>query len=301
MNDSFLGPLSAFLSAVAWAVGSTAYARLSAEYSVFPINFMRACVGLPLFFFSFLFLKGWNQTVIEYSQLTLQHLGWLLLSVLGSYGLGDPLFIVSARSLGVPAALAICASYPIWTVLLGYFWLGELVSWSQWLGLVIAFFGVFIVILSVPKQGSHQERRKFPIQGLCIALFTSTLWALNSFTSARGMSEVSTLVCNQVRMVIALLVIFVFSKLTAPKDSVFISPLQIKSYLVFFVIDAFLGSFLYVYGLSHSPLAVGAILTSLSPVVSFPIALLMKLEKFSWVRFCGVLLVVVGVCCLVLY
>ncbi len=55
-----------------------------------------------------------------------------------------------------------------------------------------------------------------------------------------------------------------------------------------------MGAYLFMYGLSHSPLILGATLTSLAPVLSVPVSLALRLEKFSFFRSFGVVLVVVG-------
>jgi drug/metabolite transporter (DMT)-like permease len=62
-----------------------------------------------------------------------------------------------------------------------------------------------------------------------------------------------------------------------------------------FVIEGFGGSLFYLYGLSHSRLAVGAVLTSLAPVVSVPVAVAFGLERFSLARTAGVTMVVLGI------
>jgi drug/metabolite transporter (DMT)-like permease len=66
-----------------------------------------------------------------------------------------------------------------------------------------------------------------------------------------------------------------------------------------FFLETCLGSFFYIYGLSHSPLAVASTLTSLAPVLSVPVAIVLGLERFSFVRTLGICLVVLGLCFLV--
>jgi drug/metabolite transporter (DMT)-like permease len=49
-----------------------------------------------------------------------------------------------------------------------------------------------------------------------------------------------------------------------------------------------------VYGLTHTSLVVGNTLSALAPVLSVPVSVALKLEKFSWIRTLAVLTVVVG-------
>jgi drug/metabolite transporter (DMT)-like permease len=66
-----------------------------------------------------------------------------------------------------------------------------------------------------------------------------------------------------------------------------------------FAVESCLGSYFYLYGITHTPIAVSASLTSLSPVISVPVAAFMGLEKPTLARSLGVVAVVCGVCLLV--
>jgi drug/metabolite transporter (DMT)-like permease len=63
--------------------------------------------------------------------------------------------------------------------------------------------------------------------------------------------------------------------------------------------DGLLGSSLYVYGLSHSDLAVGATLTSLAPLISVPIAIALGEERWNGRRVAAVAMTVAGAVTLV--
>jgi drug/metabolite transporter (DMT)-like permease len=66
-----------------------------------------------------------------------------------------------------------------------------------------------------------------------------------------------------------------------------------------FIADALLGSSLYVYGLSHSDLAVGATLSALAPLISVPVAIVVGEESWSASRLAAVVATVGGVVLLV--
>jgi drug/metabolite transporter (DMT)-like permease len=67
-----------------------------------------------------------------------------------------------------------------------------------------------------------------------------------------------------------------------------------RPYLLIFVIEAFGGSLLFIYGLTHSTLAVSAALSSLAPVISVPIAWGRRTEPVSWTKALGICLAVAG-------
>lgn len=288
--NGILGPLSAFGASATWAIGSSSYSKLSQRYSPFSINFTRALFALPLFVLIVFLFEGGLQS---FHLIQIEHCIWFSLSMLSSYGMGDVLFLWSARSLGVPGALAIASCFPLWTVLAGYFFLNQALGWTQLLGIAVAVSGVSIVILNQPRKGSQKTR--FSWQGVLLATGTSVFWALNAYAVAKAGADLPMATANSLRMILALLFTFVFGRFFYKKSAVILPKADVFRFSWVFVVESFGGSCFYLYGLSHSPLALGSVLTSLAPVISVPVALALKLEKFSWIRTLGVCLVVLGI------
>lgn len=289
-----LGPLCAFGSSVTWAVGSSAYSRLSQKYSPFAVNFARALIALPLFIVAaFIVAGGWSEGLAHFQTLRLEHWGWFTLSMTASYGLGDTLFLWSTRSLGVPGALAIASCYPLWTLACGYFFTGQVPSWTQIVGIGVTLAGIVTVILNGPK--TDHASRKISVVGVLLAIATSIAWATNSFATSRGGADLLAPVGNTIRMIMALVLSASFGRFFSPKTPIFLPERQYINSLWLFVLEAFIGSYFYMYGLSHTPLTLGTVLVSLAPVISVPVALVLKLEKFSLFRTLGVMMVVFGV------
>lgn len=296
--DNALGPWCALGSAATWAIGSAGYSQLSKSYSPFSINFSRAFIALPLFILASFISGGISEGISNYQNLRASHWGWFTLSMIASYGLGDSLFLWSTRSLGLPGALAIASCYPIWTALAGYLLLGEKVGRVQTLGILITIAGIVIVVLNGPKTDVQEAKKKVSVSGILLALGTSVAWATNGFAVSRGAMDLHPSVGNTVRMIMALLLCAGFSRIFAPGISLLLPGRRIFRLGWLFVLEAFGGSYLYLYGLSHSSLALGSTLSSLAPVISVPAALAFGLERFSLYRTLGVCVVVFGIWCL---
>ena len=292
MNSAVFGPLCSFGSSVTWAIGSSVYSRLSTSHSAFSVNFLRALIALPLFILA--------AGITDFQSVRLSHWGWFSLSAICSYGIADVCFFWSTRSLGVPGAIAIGSCFPMWTLLAGYLFDHEAVSFFQVLGLVILSGGVSMVILSAPQQSQTPGRRSWPLnpkllRGIFLAVVTSILWAANSYAVSKGGADVTASAGNAIRMVMALIFCTIFGRIFAPREPMLLPMAEVRKVWGLFALEAFGGSYLYVYGLSHSPLALGAALSSLAPVISVPVALAFGLERFSLYRTLGVTLVVLGV------
>jgi drug/metabolite transporter (DMT)-like permease len=268
-------------------------------------------IALPLFVITaFIVSGGFQEGLQHFQQVRASHWGWFSLSMLASYGLGDVLFLWSTRSLGVPGALAIASSYPIWTLLAGYFLENEAITRSQSFGLVVTLCGLMVVILNAPQPTASESAEvdaktqkapavQFSWMGVFLAFMTSVAWATNSFSVSRGGADLLPPVGNVIRMISALVLSTCFAKIFEPRSSLLLPSKTLSKFMWLFVLDAFIGSYLYMYGLSRSPLALGATLASLAPVISVPLAWLLKTEKFSIFRTLGVCLAVLGVCFLV--
>ena len=303
-----LGVFCAFLSSVTWAIGSAVYSRLSREHSAFAVNLSRTFVAFPLFLISaFVVSGGVGEGIAALRAVTSSQFGWFTLSMLASYGFGDVLFLLSTRTLGVPGALAIASCYPIWTALAGFLFQGQTLALGQISGLALTVAGVVAVILATehPAGAGGTEGVGLaggapvaggPGQGVAIALAlaTSVFWSMNSYSVFRAGLSVPMAVCNTIRMGLALGCNVLMGRLFARGRPPALPLRELRRWWWAFLIEAYLGSSVFMYGLAHTSLAAGSTLSSLAPVVSVPVAVAMGLERFSWRRAGGVVAVLLG-------
>ncbi len=294
MSQTFntLGPFMAFMSSVTWAVGTTRYAVMAEKHTAFAVNFSRAIFALPLFAIT-AFATG-----AGFGQLDAAQIGWLGISVMASYAVGDACFLAAARKIGIPAALAIGSIFPIWSAAAGIFFLGEDMVALQAMGLVLAVVGVCAVILSGRKDsGSVTDSDK--VMGYGLAGATSLFWALNSTSLAYVGRGLNPATASTIRMLLGLVLIALLSRFLAPGRKLVMEPGIFRKYWFIFVLEAYGGSLFFIYGLSHTPVALGVTLASLAPVISVPLALAMGLERPSLMKTLGVCATVAGIALLV--
>ncbi len=300
-----MGSLCSFLSSCTWAIGVSTYSTLSRRYPGTSINFNRALVALPLFFLLTL-LQG---NIHELSRIQWHQISWFATGILTSYALGDTLFLISTHTLGVPGALAIASTYPLWSAVAGWIFRGERLSFLAVTGLMLAVGGVVSVILGARGGGKSSEMHtgKAHWKGALLALLASFLWATNTYASAQGSGGMPSSVANIVRMGMALFICPVIGRLVfhhqLKKGQLLpmLSFSDFKKTFVIFMIEGFGGSFTYMYGLAHAPLAVAASLSSLAPVISVSAAWMRKTEELNFLKTAGVLAAVAGSSLLVIF
>jgi drug/metabolite transporter (DMT)-like permease len=226
------------------------------------------------------------------------------LSVLCAYGFADSVFFTAARRVGVTTALAIASSYPLWAALAGALWRGERFGLVRAAGTALCVGGVIALIVLSPRaveEHAHAHSTKRDArEGILLALLTSVLWAGNTVSVKLGATGIAAWHANLIRFFIAWPILAATSSLVPrPTKDDAEARSAYRALVPVSLAEACVGSSLFVYGLAHTDLAVGATLSSLAPLISVPFALLYREERWSPPRFAAVTATVAGVIILI--
>lgn len=302
-----MGAWAAFSASITWTIGTTIYSLLSKRYPPHAINTTRAVFGLVGFsMIASLQLGGVASVWHALQAVPAENAFWLCASVFGSFALGDVFFILALRSLGVPAALAISSSYPIWSALSAWVFRGEALSMMRVFGLLVTIGGVVTVILAgrrKPKQALSATRAEAFLDrrsvGVGCAFLTSIAWAFNTYAVSQGGLGQNPSIANIIRMAFTLVAAPAIGIALTRDRRCWIVRADLARYAWGFGIEVIGGGFFFVYGLTHTTLAVGASLSGLAPVISVPIALALGWETFNRWKLVGILATTLGVIVLV--
>ena len=246
------------------------------------------------------------------SDVTPDRAWWLLASVVGSYVIGDALFLASATLVGVPVALAIASTYPLWSALAGALFLGQSVGTAGLAGVVLVVAGVVTVVGRRSGEGAGGSPDAPAAEagwfgsghatGVLLAGATSLFWALNTFAITRGGAGLPVAGVNTFRMGFALALLPVVRLFLRGRGTpLFVPAREMRRAWPFFILESVGGTALFVVGLTHSPLAVAAALTSLAPVLSVPFAVLIGKERIGPRVLAGIFVVTAGIVLLVAF
>lgn len=290
-----LGIACSFLSSVTWAVGVTVYAQHSLKWTGYQINWTRALVSLPVFAILALLTGASLSTLNAFT------LGWMTVSILCSYGLGDLCFFAASRKLGVPSALAISSAYPIWNYCFALLVGEEAANLRKSLAVIWVVLSVAVVILTGPRALLKESKSRQNLEinsvfwiGLVFAVVTSLFWAANSYAISKLGKNSNLFLVNAVRMALAAAIVQVLGLIHLRKRVVGlpISELRIRGWAYLF--ESVGGATFYVYGLGHTAASIGPVLSSLAPVITVPFAWWTGAERISLARLLGVTSVVIG-------
>ena len=304
-SESWLGPLCALVSSLTWAYGSAIYTKEAGRVGATQVNLTRSLLVLPLFGLAALLTAGPQ----GFAALRGPNLGWLSLSVVCSYGLGDLMFYLAAMRLGTATGLAISSTFPVWSALLAALTLGEHIGPVRAAGIASCIGGVvWLVLLQAPAQGqAPRVRGRALAGGVALAVLASLLWAGNTYAIRRGAVGLPMFVINSFRYCLAVLVLSTLwlrqqrgrTPKGEPRERLLGSWPHLRRFLPTVLVEAFFGSSIFVYGLSHSDLSVAAPLSSLAPLFAVPIGLLLGTEQLHLRRLLAIAITVAGVVLLV--
>ncbi|HEY6878497.1 MAG TPA: DMT family transporter, partial [Polyangiales bacterium] len=195
------------------------------------------------------------------------------------------------------SALAIATIYPLWAALYGALVRGEPLGVRRIVGIACCLSGVSAVLWMSRERGPSASRA--PYLGAALALLTSLFWAGNAVFLKQGAEGLSIYQANAFRYTAGVFLL-VAQLWTAPTKAERM-PLGalLRTLRMPLLVDTGLGSICFVYGIAHTDLALGATLSSLSPLVALPIGVALGTERVSAGKACAVCLTVLGVVLLV--
>lgn len=136
-----LGELCALAAAASYAGSSTMFSYTVKDSSPTRSNFLRGAI-CSVIFFGILFTTSDeiipNNTLHVYSLVVVS-------GVLG-IGVGDTFFLKAIEKMGARNTLLIESLSPIFTGIVSYFYSGETLGLTGWIGMGITTYGVYIVI-----------------------------------------------------------------------------------------------------------------------------------------------------------
>ncbi len=290
-EPAWIPDLCLLLAAAIWAVASGAYKKASAGAGVLEVNLYRCVIAVGMGAVSVAVVGSMGQLATAPPRV----LGWMLVSGVLARLVGDSLFFLSAGRIGLARAMPIAAIYPVWSVLIARAG-GEPARARDLLAMGATLVGVVLVIRSGTGRlpGSRRRDVRRAGRGYALAVGCSIAWALGLLATKWGAGDLDPFLINTIRMaaggaalvlVLALRRRPLFPRLPGGRLPVTGAAL----------LESWLGSAAYVYGVAHTSTAVGATLSSLAPVFTIPVAAWYLQERMSPQLVTGILLATAGV------
>lgn len=283
-----IGEVAALTTALCWAVASRMFQILGKSFSPLALNFWKGLAAAVVLFF----VTQWF-----YPDFTLTHeqIFWLLLSGAVGIGLGDTFFFQALNKIGDSQSILVAETLaPIVTALFAMAWIGEWLSWQQWIGIAV-------VILSVDMIIKLQKRKavtKFEPSGYLYAAGAALCQAFGAVISRDVLtsSDIDPANASQIRLIGGMAIIVVL--MIIRKDRWLPKTENLKQTWILFagatIIGTFAALFLQMLAFTHTKAAIVQTLFATSVVLSLLVARVLgekvsgRMAVWSFVALAGV-------------
>ncbi len=305
MDGTLLGETAALLASVFWTFTSLAFAAASRKIGPISVNMWRMLFALGLLATCHIVLLGRILPSANGTQ-------WLWLGASGIIGLaiGDLGYFGALMIIGPRRGTILMAINPIFSSILGYFILDELLTAWAITGIAVTLSGVMLVILEREQDGTEPAippGRK--ARGVFAGVVGSVGQGVGLVLSKYGMINAATdgplnpLSATLMRMMAAIVFFFIVV-LVMRKSGEVRGALSnrdgMKATLAGTIIGPFLGVWTFMVAVTYADAGVAATLGSLMPVFIIPVVSVLYRQKTSWRGVLGAVVAIAGVAILML-
>jgi len=294
MAETMIGELAALGAAISWTVSALFYRKALEEASPISANIIRLTLTGSILLLLLVFLG-------KLAVLTTLPLELVLLAsasgIIG-LGLGDTLYFMSLKWIGVARAVPLTCIYPLFSVLWAVFLVGERITLAVVLGAVVIVLG--ILFLGQDSQANTTYTRKALIVGMVIALATAAVWSVSITMMDVAVKESPdidhALIINTIRVITVAAVLLASSPIIDRK----LGFLKVRKRTVVALIAGGIaalgvGWFFLSYSFTVTSQARAVPISSTTPLFSTLAGILLLREKVTAHNVFGSIMVVVGI------
>jgi drug/metabolite transporter (DMT)-like permease len=300
LSPLIIGGIAALISALLWAISAIIFRNLGKSIPPVELNLFKGCMAVGLMLVTTLLLR--EHALV----MPITTIGLLIISGIVGVGMGDTAYFESLNHLGSRFALLLGMLAPPMTGALAWIFMGESISLTSWLGIVVTIAGIAWVITE--EQATEENVKINYKKGIQYAVIAALAQAIGAVISRYAMTAsgatISALQTSIIRLlagIIYLAVLIIFSKKSAflwlRKDEV-CGRTSTWKLLRMVAVVGILGTYTAVWlqqvSIQFAPVAIAQTLLSTSPLFILPIIAL-RGEKLSFRAVGGVVVSLVGI------
>ncbi|MGD9570161.1 MAG: DMT family transporter [Sedimentibacter sp.] len=293
MIQSHLGEIYSFITAVCWTITAISFELAGKKIGSLSVNYIRLVMGFILISIFTTFSRGMFLPL----DATANAWTWLSISGLIGFVIGDLFLFQAYLEIGSRISMLIMALVPPITALLGFITMREIISFSDFLGMVITIAGICVVVLVKNPEGNNFQFSR-SIKGIVYACVGALGQSLGLILSKIGMGNYNPFAATQIRIIAGMIgftVVFIFMK-RWDKLKEAIKNKEATKYLVLgSLFGPFLGVSFSLMAVQYTTTGVSSTITSIIPVLIIPLSIYILKEKVSPKEIIGAIISVIGV------
>ncbi len=289
-----MGFVFALLAAFSWALAATFYRRalLDASDPLFT-NLLRIPLAL-IFLAAYSMFTGDIVSLLNFFDDFFTLLTLFIATIIMNV-IGDTVYLLSIRNVGVSIAYPVSYSYPLLVALIAFMFLNEEIYLSLLAGTIIAISGIWLLSRKPNSSDTVRLERKRFIIGILSAVCAALLWSIGIV-----IFKVSVMKMNPISVAILKLVfLFILVSPSIRMNYDFIRSDLNREILFFAMIGGLfgvgIGDLFFYMSLNEINASVAASITTISPLFTLLLAIFYLHERVNIEKAIGTLLIVLGV------
>ena len=206
-----IGELAALGAAVSWAIAPILYRKALASTKPISANIVR-CATNAAVLVALLLLLG---QIGALTALPISTVIIVIVSGIIGLGIGDTLYMIGLKHVGVSRAVPLAATYPLFSLVWATFLLHQPISLTAIAGAIVIVCGIWL--LSREKNDENSGvKNKLVLIGIVGSLVTAVIWSVSITLMDVAVSNVNTLNGNYAIITLRIASIALFLGLLAP-------------------------------------------------------------------------------------
>jgi drug/metabolite transporter (DMT)-like permease len=292
----FIGELAALATSVLFSFGASVFTLAGRLVGSVVVNRTRLVVALVYLMITHWLLYG---SPLPLSAAPDRWL-WLGLSGIIGFVLGDAALFQAFITLGPRLTMLIFAVNPVMAAVLAWVFLGEALTATQILGMLITLGGIAWVMLERNNPSRISMPPKAYLTGLLLAFLGAAGQAGGAVTAKLGLYDQFPALSGQIiRVSIAAVVIWILTFLSGKArqtlQALRETPTAIQHILIASFLGPFLGVFFSLVAIQNAEIGIASTLMSLQPVFLIPIGVFFFKESITWQAVAGTVVALIGV------
>ncbi|MEM4546228.1 MAG: DMT family transporter [Nitrososphaerota archaeon] len=283
-----LGEMLTLSAALCWAAGANLYKVGLRGMSPIKLNLVRSCAAAILLLVFVLVLDKSKYFLLLYTPSAV----YLIAASLIGWALGDTLYLISLKHIGVSHAVPLTYSYPLFLVPLSIFVLREQLTPNIAVGTVLIVLAVWL--LSGQKKLQLEGSTKL---GFIAGILTTICWALGVTLFKLIVEVFDPVFAAFFKILIVLPFLAAYLKILGHQDSSSVVPpkrSEVIAAILGGLVSVGLGDMIYLVGLSLTQANTAVPLGSSTPIFSAILAAIFLRERLTRRSIISSILVVVG-------
>lgn len=272
------GELAALGCAFLWALNGLLLRTQSAKIPPATMNATRCAVAGGMF----LCLLPFDASFSDLLQVPLKEWGLLFFSVTIGIAVGDTLYLIALKEIGISRAIALSGTFPLTTMLWEAVLLDHPPSSSLLSGsLLVAAGVVFLSRQSSPEATADDIPVRLKL-GVFLSLVASLFWGLSSVTLKPAIAHLTLIQANAVRM--PMVAIFLFFTRILPSEKESLRAFDLRSFLIVAstgILGMGIGAHLFLYSINSSEVTKAVTLASTAPLFGMIMGAIFLKEKLT--------------------